>query len=495
MPHNEGNRICFICESHYKELISDEDNKDLANVFLTAHRAHHILATYFYQYSIIHSTKNISKELVCSKKSKVLYSLHKNRKLDISHLIKKRIKSFQKVFDYKRKFKLFLKSFLINIKNFRIPFFPLRKNAFIINNKLSIDTAIYYDKSSYLRIFNFIEKDVIIPNEIKLKVTKILSEWCNICEKKIGLSCPESDKRVLIDEISEYLFAVYLLCENIKKIKVNKNTSFFNASGGSEVGRAFALSVLDNGGKVYGRIHDHRCEPLKRYQWPLYDLAVCSHYLVNTAQEEKNFEYLQINYPCPKKHAANIQSIDSPIIKNWRNIHCDKPFPVKTKTIMIVDSSVYPDKVPRFNLPAMVYIDLIFETISILNDLNYKTIYKRHPEIRKREKNDNLFSDITTVMWEPFEDVYQHADAFVFLNTTSSVFPFALCLNRPICLIENNVEPFFESAENLLRKRCNFVSTTRTKRGMLKICPDDLNLSVQPITSIDTEFISEYLYS
>ena len=68
MPHNEGNRICFICESHYKELISDEDNKDLANVFLTAHRAHRILATYFYQYSIIRSTKNISKELVCSKK-------------------------------------------------------------------------------------------------------------------------------------------------------------------------------------------------------------------------------------------------------------------------------------------------------------------------------------------------------------------------------------------------------------------------------------------
>jgi hypothetical protein len=103
-------------------------------------------------------------------------------------------------------------------------------------------------------------------------------------------------------------------------------------------------------------------------------------------------------------------------------------------------------------------VDLELRIINILRSCGYYIIYKAHPDRLKEAKG--LFENhVDKYITDPYEQVWQLADSFVFTDTASSTFGYALTTNRHIVLLDNIENIHSKKTWELLKKRVNVIPT------------------------------------
>ena len=138
-------------------------------------------------------------------------------------------------------------------------------------------------------------------------------------------------------------------------------------------------------------------------------------------------------------------------------------------------------------------LDLILRLGLFLRSKGLKTILKRHPD--RLAESDGLYNDFfDKLIIEPFESVYEIADAYIFTNIATTTFGFALLTNRPVIFFETFLNEVWEEVHKSLRKRCRVIPSKMESDGLMLFDKDALAKAIRKKTEEpDTEFAQKYM--
>ena len=124
-----------------------------------------------------------------------------------------------------------------------------------------------------------------------------------------------------------------------------------------------------------------------------------------------------------------------------------------------------------------------------------KTIIKLHPDRIQESRNayDNYYDEFIET---PFEKIYDTADAYIFSTTRSTVFNFAVLIDKPIILLETAINELHKSVQESLRKRCIIIPAWVSDSGRILFDENSLIEAIRKKPEeIDTEYVDRYLLS
>jgi hypothetical protein len=184
-------------------------------------------------------------------------------------------------------------------------------------------------------------------------------------------------------------------------------------------------------------------------------------------------------YPPLSPNKPEISSLNTDKYLRLYERFCAKPPPETVKTVMVCGFPFDHGEVFTFGPPDQTFMWLELNTVEALVKSGFNTIYKAHPEACRAFPAE-YFGGKVSVSAEPFEEVAERADAFVFTYSFTSVFPWALCSNKPAVLINNMKVHRYHTPEVMaeLAKRCKII----------EVSPDQRNRPV-----FNTEEMTEYL--
>jgi len=123
-------------------------------------------------------------------------------------------------------------------------------------------------------------------------------------------------------------------------------------------------------------------------------------------------------------------------------------------------------------------IDLELKIIDALHDRGYYVIYKAHPGTLTETKG--LFEGyVDEYITDPYEKVWHVADSFVFTDTSSSTFGYALTTNRHVVLLDNIDNIHHETTWELLKKRINIVPSHIDHNMHIRFSENDFYKSLE----------------
>lgn len=171
------------------------------------------------------------------------------------------------------------------------------------------------------------------------------------------------------------------------------------------------------------------------------------------ASTRRIYERSPLSGPRP----MNAVSTDTSYYKNLWEESGKRPFPEKTKRVMLMG---FPMNAQRYlGLPgyfSLFQLDLEIRLVKLLKTHGFEVLYKIHPERQKEAAG--IFEPLCgRVVAEPFESVWPEADALLVKYTASTTFGFALCTNRPIFLFDTEKNFWDPEHYGLLQKRCRMV--------------------------------------
>jgi len=123
-------------------------------------------------------------------------------------------------------------------------------------------------------------------------------------------------------------------------------------------------------------------------------------------------------------------------------------------------------------------IKLELKIIDTLHDLGYYVIYKAHPGTLVETKG--LFEEyVDEYITDPYEKVWHLADSFVFTDTSSSTFGYALTTNRHIVLLDNVDNIHHDITWELLKKRVDVIPSYIDNRMYIRFSENDFYKSFE----------------
>lgn len=145
------------------------------------------------------------------------------------------------------------------------------------------------------------------------------------------------------------------------------------------------------------------------------------------------------------------------------------------KTVMVIgfpfNDLRYPDLACGSSL---VQLDLEYRVLRALSK-KFKVIYKAHPERLKEIQNGAIWANLVdSVEIEPFENVMEHADAFVFPQISSTTFFVALLSEKPVIYFDPGIEYFLPDAKVSLNQRATALPSRFLASGRLDFNEDEL---------------------
>ena len=198
------------------------------------------------------------------------------------------------------------------------------------------------------------------------------------------------------------------------------------------------------------------------------DLSIVDIFLVVTEQAARNYKNLHKKYMYGISD-TKIYSVNSMYYDRLKNKHDKMKPPAKLKKIMVVE---YPLTETRHNIYSFwpYQLQLMLKVGQFLNDKGIATIMKRHPD--RLTESDGLYDNVyNEQLVEPFEDIFDQADAYFFMNITSTTFGFAMTTNRPIFIFSTWLDEVWEDMVPLLCKRCITIPSWIDSEG--KLCFDE----------------------
>ena len=165
------------------------------------------------------------------------------------------------------------------------------------------------------------------------------------------------------------------------------------------------------------------------------------------------------------------------------------------KTIFLL-STVYDKDRGRMHplMPDIVQLDWQARFVSFLKDNNYNVTIKSHPESAFSTPESFVSVLGAEINSEPFEDVFEAADLFVFDYICTSTFKEALKTDIPVIVIDFDDVIWTDKALDLIKKRCSFVKGHYDENNRLQINWDDFSVAVDEVAHLasNTEFYDCY---
>ena len=250
------------------------------------------------------------------------------------------------------------------------------------------------------------------------------------------------------------------------------------------------MAVRNSGGKVHGFSHG---EPIV-YDWDKIswmELSLNDYYYEYTTKIAEELSFEIIKNPPPNNNKYELKSFNTAIFKN-RSL---KNYKKKIKIIMILGNS-YQDigYSAVTSILSSIQLHLEYSLAKIVLENNYDVVYKPHPGLYFANKEITFMPKEVEIVYDPFENIMDKADAFLFYYTRTTVFGPALCTNKQIIFIDGGWEIINKNMLKLLEKRCRFVSAKFDKRNVLEVNKKELENALALIEAeIDTLFYEKYL--
>jgi hypothetical protein len=230
------------------------------------------------------------------------------------------------------------------------------------------------------------------------------------------------------------------------------------------------------------------------YSWV--KLSSVDRFITYTQHSARAMETMLKKHPPLKNNNVRVEWAETRMFYDlWRK-ESKRPLSRKIKSVMLVAKGFQNDnKVAQgITFPALMQLDWELRIINILKRAGYKVLYKVHPHGDQSSQARSLFSNDVEVVYEPFEEVMDLADAFLFYHTNTTTSSQVLSTNKPIIYINGGWEKWVPKVFESFSKRCFIVSAHFDERNRLIINEKELihALSRKPIEP-DTEFIERYM--
>ncbi|OGV50862.1 MAG: hypothetical protein A2X49_05460 [Lentisphaerae bacterium GWF2_52_8] len=322
--------------------------------------------------------------------------------------------------------------------------------------------------------FRFADQEVIlsgagkcvIPASLEREIIElteeILGELKSICEKfRVNLD------KDLVGFLTKYtigqLEKAARFRDSITKHLAGRKIHLLAASLSSDFARALALVTHANGGKVTSFNHGNDTFSDRDLRM---EMSIADEFCTYT---KGSVELLRTRpahlHPDFSPNRPELSSLDIDTYRNLWEKSQKSPLPEKIRRVMVMGFPFDPVLVTNFGIPDTAFLHLEMKLMESLQKAGFEVLYKEHPEsCCPGLPAESLGIRVVTGR---LEESAPEADAFVFAYSYSSIFPWTLCLNKPVALIDTMPvhRHHRPEIEELLKRRCALIKVTHDERN------------------------------
>jgi hypothetical protein len=260
--------------------------------------------------------------------------------------------------------------------------------------------------------------------------------------------------------------------------------------------RTIALAARRNGAKIVGFQHGHNMGYTHESARSYIDVGISDEFVCPTPKAVESRGNLAKSVAFTQDARTKFVSVGDQSYQALWNRHAGKIWPEKIRSVMVVG---YPMDANRYIYGTGLFwnfkLDLELRIVRTLRQAGLKVLYRPHPAAQHVTPN-LMAPEVDEVLLEPFEMVYQSADAILFTYPLTSTFGIGLCSEKPIILIDMEGEAWYQDIFRLLRKRCAIVSAKFDERNRVSFEPKDLLAAIdEAVETRDYEYVFTYLFS
>lgn len=270
----------------------------------------------------------------------------------------------------------------------------------------------------------------------------------------VGMSTENYLKSLTINMLSRTARDLVLVRNALKGSSISH---YLGVSGANYYSKIVSLVVREMGGVVTACSHGFdTCRYLRDYS--VYEFSACDRFVVGQSSHIPLFQRTLDFFPPPLKNPVELVSVnDDSLVPTWQRYRSQRAT-TRIRRVMVMGGFFRGEHVKWNKLPDLTMLDLELRIIDLLVKAGYEVLYKGHPEGLLMVKEYHRFPANVRVIVEPFEQVMDEADAFIFhLTVTTTIGP-ALCTNKPIIYINGGWEPWFEDCLRKFGQRVAIIS-------------------------------------
>jgi hypothetical protein len=259
--------------------------------------------------------------------------------------------------------------------------------------------------------------------------------------------------------------------------------------------RTIALAARRKETKIVGFQHGHNMGYTHESARSYIDVSISDEFVCPTPKAAESFSDLAKLQSFTRNARTNFVSVGDQSYQALWNRHAGKIGPEKIRSVMVVG---YPMDANRYIYGTGLFwnfkLDLELRIVRTLRQAGLKVLYRPHPAAQHVTPN-LMAPEVDEVLLEPFEMVYQAADAILFTYPLTSTFGIGLCSEKPIIFINMEGEAWNKDLFRLLRKRCAIVSAKFDERNRVSFEPKDLLAAIdEAVETRDYEYVFTYLF-
>ncbi len=337
-----------------------------------------------------------------------------------------------------------------------------------------------------------------MASELEALCEQIVADVCAIAQKReIHLNKSHLDyvmdtaRKQIMGCAQDYL-AVQANIENYQPLHL------FTGCIGGYYRRLVSAVVQSQGGEVTSFEHGGSTWHLYRHEVnnPYYifnNMAAVSQYGLYNEAPIPNVQAAVLKSPMLEQTKFQLFSVQSEAYSSLSKFMQRQKLPSRVKTVMVMGTCFIGDRISLDYMPDVIRLDLEWRILQTLRRGGYKIIYKQHPG---GVLNSPLYSsdETLTVSREPFENVMDQADAYLFYQSASTTLSYALCTKKPVIIIEPEDRQWGDDYA-LLAKRGILIKSTIDSANRLQFNENDLLEALsRPLEEPNNDFVMKYYF-
>lgn len=360
------------------------------------------------------------------------------------------------------------------------------KRKYIRDNSLACD-------------FPFVENLVHLPptrqSDGLQAVRDVLADWL----AKIDADCRETGSTGLAVEalLTSWLDRLNDLRALYEAVRQRRNLpeTVLVGSVGDPLYRTVALAARRQGAKVVGFQHGHNMGYTYEWARSYIDVSISDEYVCATPKAVESLGALARVVPFTRDVRTKFVSNSVSIYETLWNQHGGRRWPQEIRSVIIVG---FPMNAMRYAYGTGLFwnfkLDLELRIIRTLRASGIKVLYRPHPAT-EHLMSKVMASEADEILLQPFEAVYQQADALLLTYPLTTTFGFALCSEKPIILIDMEGEAWYQDIYRLIKKRCALVTAKFDERNRVSFKAQDLLAAMEEaLDRRDYEYVFTYLF-
>jgi len=236
------------------------------------------------------------------------------------------------------------------------------------------------------------------------------------------------------------------------------------------------ISLVNNryGAKAYCFHHGSDMGEVVQKNSHTKDTSHCRYFIVPSSGAKSAYIENYSNISVEKKIGTHYISNKSTFYKELYDRNLKKKLNSEIKSVMVIGYPMTPYR-PMEEVGLFFYIRLEFEhrLIKELKNKGYRVLYKAHPD-RLNEITGFFEGLVDEFLVEPFERVWDKADALIYGLTSTSTFGYGLCTNLPITLIDVDGTVWNKRQKKYLEGRVSFVPAKLNKEQQIEFSSNNL---------------------